>query len=118
LRAEIRRLHSPDLFDLRHDSPTPPDDFSVLIQILVGPAGGPGEESFDVLVVTPKYLARRVAQQGPVCGRHLLVVESFDYASIEEWIRRAVHSCEGSTWSEVALRIARIGHWEFEDYTE
>ena len=90
----------------------------MLIQILAGPDGSEGEESFDLLVVTPKWLARRVVETGPVCGRHLLIVESFDYATIERWIRRAVSACEGCDWSQAAERLGRVGLWEFEDYVQ
>ena len=117
MRAEVRRLHSPDVLDLRGYTPPVSDDFSVLIQILAGPLGLDGEESFDIEVLTPKRLASRVAQKGPVSGCHLLIVECFDYASIEKWIHRAVTSCEGSDWQEVAERLGRVGRWEFEDYS-
>lgn len=75
MRAEVRRLHSPDVLDLRGYTPPVSDDFSVLIQILAGPLGLDGEESFDIDVLTPKRLASRVAQKGPVSGCHLLIVE-------------------------------------------
>jgi hypothetical protein len=116
LRAEVRRLHSPDVPDLRGYTPPAGDDFSVLIQIFAGPVGSDGEESFDIEVVTPNRLASRAAEKGPISGRHLLIVESFDYASIERWIRAAVAACDGSDWAQVADRLARIGRWEFEDY--
>jgi len=118
VRAEVRRLHSPDVPDLRVYDPPVGDDFSVLIQILAGPVGSDGEESFDIEVVTPKRLASRVAQKGPLNGRHLLIVESFDYATVERWIQRAVAACEGSDWRQVAECLARVGRWEFEDYRE
>jgi hypothetical protein len=51
-------------------------------------------------------------------GRHLLLVERFDANAIQRWIERAVAGCIGSTWREVAEKLSRIGHWEFEDYVE
>jgi hypothetical protein len=118
MKAEVKRLHSPDALDLRRYEPEQPDDFSILIQILVGPVGSEGEESFDVEVVTPKRLATRASQKGPISGRHLLIVNTFDYDTIAKWIHRVVASCEGVTWTAVADRLGRIGRWEFEDYTD
>jgi hypothetical protein len=31
---------------------------------------------------------------------------------------RRVANCEGDTWQQVALKVGRLGHWEFEDYRE
>jgi len=118
VKAMVRRIHSPDVVDLRKYDPDPRDDFSLLVQIIAGPAGLDGEESFGIEVVTPKRLASRVAESGPFCGRHLLVVNAFDYDTIADWIQRVVESCEGENWIAVAEQLARFGHWEFEDYTD
>jgi immunity protein 8 of polymorphic toxin system len=53
MRATVRRFHSPDLQDLAVDKPADPEKFGMLMQMLVGPADGPREESFDVLVCIP-----------------------------------------------------------------
>lgn len=116
MQAEIRRLHTPDVDDLANFEPADPENFALLVQVIAGPAGGPGEESFDLEVVTPKHLAARVAR-GPMSGRHLLIVRRFDAEEIRQWINQAVASCSGQTWQEVAGRLGRIGHWEFEDYS-
>ena len=82
---------------------------------MAGPEGGPGEESFDVEVVTPKWLAR-MAASGPISGRHMLIVTRYEPDVISDWLHAAVHACSGSSWEEVGPKVARIGHWEFEDY--
>lgn len=116
MRAQIRRLHAPDapsgLADYRPDDDT---DFELLVQIIAGPLGGEGEESFDLEVVTPTRIAKRLQGKGPISGRHLLIVERFDLGAITRWIERAVTSCAGETWRDVAEQLARIGRWEFED---
>lgn len=96
-------------------SPDPFDD-SFWLRMLVGPQGGPGEESFDVLVCTPGWLARAVAEEGPQVGRHRLVVEKLDLPAAETFLRRQIERLEAATWDELAAKVARLGYWEFEDY--
>jgi hypothetical protein len=31
-------------------------------------------------------------------------------------MRRLVERCSGATWQEIAVKVSRIGYWEFEDY--
>jgi hypothetical protein len=33
-------------------------------------------------------------------------------------IERLVQNCSGESWQDVAPKLARIAHWEFEDYRE
>jgi hypothetical protein len=116
MRADLRRLHSPDVHDLRSWSP---DDakFAVLVQIMVGPEGSPGEESVDLTLCTAEWLAGRVREEGIVDCRHHVVVACYDYEEIERYLLQLVTACEGTSWPEVALQVARIGRWEFEDYS-
>ncbi len=116
MRAHIKSLHSPDTLDLASYVPEVADDFSVLVQLMVAPAGSDGAESFDVEVVTPARLMKRVAEHGPRSGRHMLIVSGFDYPTIRRWFERQVARCEGEDWDAVAAQLGRIGLWEFEDY--
>lgn len=63
MRAVLRSAHSADV-DLATYVPADPADDGVWVRLIVGPAGGPGEESFDVLVCTPLWLRRVVRVQG------------------------------------------------------
>lgn len=113
--AELKRLHSPDVLDLPGWIPDT-DDFAVLVQVLVAPQGSAGEESFDVIVCSPEWIARRAREERIFDGRHHLVVAQFDYQEFLQYIARYVSSCEGSSWREVATKLGRLGRWEFEDY--
>lgn len=115
MRAVVRELRSPDV-EFDEHVPDDPEDVGVLVQIMAGPVSGPGEESFDVMVCTPRWLERRVRETGPVIGRHHLVVESWDAGGIRRYLTGAVESVEGDTWTELAEKIGRVGMWEFEDY--
>lgn len=117
IRAALRRFHSPDV-DLETYIPDDPGDVGVLVQVMAGPADGPGEESFDVVVCTPRWLERRVRNEGPLVGRHHLIVERYDAARIWVFLTDAIESVEAETWSDLASKIGRVGMWEFEDYQE
>jgi len=116
MRAELKELHSPDVHDLATFVPDDPARFCVLIQLIAGPEGEPGEESFDVVVCTPAWLSDQVRAHGPFSGRHHLVVETFDWPVLREYFANLVRGCEGRDWREVATKLSRHGAWEFEDY--
>lgn len=115
MKTSVRRLHSPDV-DLETYVPDDPEDVGVLVQIMAGPAGGPGEESFDVVVCTPRWLERWIREEGPLIGRHHLIIERYDGARVRLYLTEAVESEEAQTWPDLALKLGRIGKWEFEDY--
>jgi hypothetical protein len=113
--AELKHLHSPDVQDLRNWIPES-DEFAILLQIMAGPEDSPGEESFDVTLCTPAWVRRQVERDGVVEGRHLLIIARYSYDQIYQYISKYLSTCAGGTWREVATKIARFGHWEFEDY--
>ena len=56
MRAVLKSLViEPDPSTLSGD----PAEFSLLARMIVGPPGAPGEESFDVTLCTPEWLAKR-----------------------------------------------------------
>jgi hypothetical protein len=116
MRATIKRCHSPDIDDLRTFAPTG-RDFGFLLQILVGPLDHDGEETFDIVVCTAGWLAQRLTDS-PLSGRGYLFVRSYDFPTIEAYLRRHVEAASGTTWEEIASKLSRLAHWEFDDYPE
>ena len=82
------------------------------------PTDGPGEESFDLTVCSPEWLAVRCRQQGIVDARHHLVVnaDDFDQRQLRSWLESRVRQLQGGSWSEIGEKLGRLGYWEFEDY--
>ena len=80
----------------------------------VGPIDGPGEEMFFVNVCTPAALAGLLARDGLLVGRHYLFVEHVNVGRIEDFINDRLRRLDGDTWTQLASKVARIGHWEFE----
>jgi hypothetical protein len=116
IQPVLKRLHSPDVFDLASFSPADPTCFSFLLQAMFGLAGSEGEESFDIIVCTPLWLSVEVKRKGIVDGRHHLIVSKFDLEQMSSFLTEFAKTCGGNTWQEAAAKLARLGHWEFEDY--
>jgi Immunity protein 8 len=118
MKPVIRRLHSPDIHDLENWTPEPGSEhkFGFLLQVLVGPSDGPGEESFDVVVCTPDWLHAKYPQDAVLSGRDHLIVFEYDFARLRDYIASFAESCGGSSWEDIALKLSRLGHWEFDDY--
>jgi hypothetical protein len=117
MKAELKRLHSPDADDLRSFVPPDLERFVVLVQAMIGPADDDSSESFDIVVCSVEWV-RQQAAKGPVVGLHHLIVASFDYEAIAGAVRRFCEKCEGANWQEVAAKVSRLGRWEFDDYRE
>lgn len=115
MRAAVRSIYSADV-DIETYVPDDPENDGVWIRLILGPADGPGEESFDVLVCTPMWLRHVVAREGPQIGRHHLIVDPFDLAEAQDFLRRQVESVEADDWPTLGGILARIGYWEFEEY--
>jgi hypothetical protein len=116
MRAEIKRIHSPDVVNLKSFNPEHPDCFALLLQVMAGPEGEEGEESFDIVVCTLGWIQNILRKEGPLFPLYYLIVEEYDYGQIVQTVRGYIERCEGKDWREVAGKIARIGRWEFEDY--
>ena len=95
-----------------------PAEVGEWIRVLAGPQGAAGEESFDLLVCTPTWLAREVAESGPQVGRHRLIIDTWNAANVKRVVAEFFEREVADDWLGLAPKLARIGHWEFEDYGE
>src|SRR5689334_16551742 len=105
MRAKLKRLHSPDVHDLEGFVPPMPDDFGFLLQMMVGREDSSGEESFDVIVCTPRWLERRYAKNKLTPLRHHLLVFEYHYEGMLGELKRLVESYDGKDWQELAEKI-------------
>src|SRR4051794_470996 len=116
MRALVRHFISPDI-DLDDFKPEDPADFSFLLQALVGPADSEGEESIQFLVCTARALARRVASEGLIFGRSLVIIDSPDIPRTLNAIRNAIERAEAPSWDALTRYLERLGIHEFEAFS-
>lgn len=115
MRAVLKSLEfDPDPSTLSGD----PAEFMLLARMIVGPIDSPGEESFDVTICSPEWLAAASRKVGIYDARHHLVVnvQDLDLSMIRSWLTARVQEVAGESWPDIGERLARLGYWEFEDY--
>ena len=115
MKAVLHQLHSPDAGDLATYRPDGPA-FGLLVQAMIGPDPGKGEESFDFVVCSPAWLADRVKEAGFVLPRHHLIIDSYSFEGVRAAIENICDEAKGEDWVTLATYIARFGKWEFEGY--
>jgi len=83
---------------------------------MVGPSDKDGAESFDILVCTPSWLQSELATNKVLSGRGTIIVSEYDYDEIVRYLEKEIALCHDNDWSKAALKLSRIGFWEYEDY--
>ena len=104
--------------DVSGELPADPTDCWVVVQAEIGLEGEEGADLFTFYVCTVTKLRAVLRAEGCLVGRHLLLLERFDWERVERAITRIIDKTEGDTWEEIAGKIGRFGLWEFEDYVE
>jgi hypothetical protein len=87
-----------------------------VVHVEIGIGGDVGADTFDFVVCTPSGLAKQLAHENPLSGRHHIILDSFDAQKIRSFIGEICKNSKGGSWPEIAEKIARHGAWEFEDY--
>jgi hypothetical protein len=86
--------------------------------MLIGPEGEPGQESFDVMVCTPRWILETYAGDEILIGRHMIIVFEYDFGRLKAFLEKRVGEIAGDRWKDLAHYLGRLGRWEFEDYHE
>jgi len=83
------------------------------------PRASRGEESFDITVCSPEWLARACSKAGGILNsRHHLVVtvEDFDKRAVQAWLAARVQEVEADPWGGIGDYLEPACPLEFEDY--
>lgn len=115
VRAKVVAFTSPKIGPEKYH-PINPKKVSKVVRMVVEGVDGSGQESLDVTVCTPSALFRH-KRTAPLIGRHLLIVERWDWPQIRDFLTNAVEAEVAPSWEGLRDRIGRIGKWEYEDFT-
>lgn len=118
MRAILKRLYSPDIYNLESYIPPEEENFCFLLQAMIGSLGGDGEESFDIEVCTPIWLYKNLTDNDVRLGCYTIIIKKYDYFLIKNFIEKYINNCEGKTWNDIALKLNELGRWEFFLYKE
>ena len=112
----MKRLHSPDVYDLESYRPEDPESFGFLLQVMIGTRGEEGEESFDVEVCSPAWLEKNLVDAEVVVARPYILMRSYSYRSLHAALDKYISGCSGPDWDSIALQLQKLGRWEFDNY--
>jgi len=117
MKVEIRELFSTDTGSTALDeySPGDPANVGILVRSVLGVSEEPGEDSFDVMVCTPNWLADHLHHhpERHIFGRHHLIVQRWDYVELRKIITGLIERLDGQDWHEFGTRLDGYMHWEF-----
>ncbi|MDQ0104497.1 hypothetical protein J2T10_004172 [Paenarthrobacter nicotinovorans] len=115
MKPVIKYFYSSDVDVDSYESTDPAND-GVFLRMIIGDDQGRGEESFDVIVCTVKWLESQVKIEGPIFSRAYLLMPEVDLPAAMTFLRRAISKIQGATWEAVANEIAKFSIWEFDNY--
>lgn len=114
IQTELRDLFSPDIGgeSIADFHPDDPEDFSLFVEVVVGPEGRSDiNEFFYLQVCTPRALARDLDQTGLLWGRHRLLVSRWDSGSVIETITELVRRTRVLEWEFAVDYLGRYMQW-------
>lgn len=117
VKPVLKRIHYPDLMP-GWENNFDPEKFCFLAQAMFGPEGEHGEESFSIKICSPGWLMSELDNRNIISGRNLLVMKEFNMELIEAYLKRATSTITEKSWSDVATKLSKFAHWEFEDYSQ
>lgn len=115
MQSEIKVLMSTDVFDLENYRPDDYKSFAFVLTLTVGIKGEIGGDNFDIYVCTPKWLLDNQSAD-IIPGKGMIIVFRCDMKIILMRIRALFEGVTGEDWNEIAIKLSRIGNWEFENY--
>jgi Immunity protein 8 len=118
MKPVLKYIHTQDGDEIENFNPEISDNFWNLISLGIGPDSEEGCHDYSIQLCTPRALDHLGQHDGPVWGRHHLIVNYFDGAELRSIIEKKIAICTRPTFEETAVLLSRHFAWEFEDYQE
>jgi hypothetical protein len=91
-----------------YESPTP-DDVNFALALDIGVTGEDWSEHFYLVVVTPNN------RPGRAPDLRCMVLPTYSYATLRDYIVTAVKACERDSWEECLVQLRKRFRWEHEE---
>lgn len=115
--AKLNKVFSPDINDLKSYR-IESESFSFLVQASIGSNIGNGEDIFDFIVCSPKWLESVLEVEKTWFGKGYLFMNFYTYDLLINTLSKLCQRTSGNTWNEIATKLSRYGLWEYEGYKE
>lgn len=92
------------------------ENFVATLSLIIGPENQDGAHEYSLTVCSPRYLSHIADRDGPIWGRHILILNRFNAEEIISSINKIIINCSRPTFEESSLLLARYFLWEYEDY--
>ncbi|MBR1148905.1 immunity 8 family protein [Bradyrhizobium sp. AUGA SZCCT0431] len=117
MRATLKSLVPNDYPSLEQFIPDDEQHFGLWLTLDIGPADGDGAEIFQLLYCSPTWFHEHELRDGVRSGEHTIFAKVYDRRALVAFVERRVQACEGIDWHEIALKLSRLFHWEFDGYS-
>jgi hypothetical protein len=104
--------------NIRTWEPDNPGEIAEIVTLDIGDKTTPGTNSFAIRVATPAGLSKLPAEHGILATRPLLIMQSYNYGDLWDWLERTVAKCEADTWNASVGELRRYFDWEYDGYRE
>ncbi len=118
MRAEIKKIHSPDIQNLESYKPIENDNFGFLLQLFIGESHKEGADSFDLTVCTSKWIKNNFILEDGFSLKDHLIVSDYDFDEIKNYLENHINNLNETSWEKIAMKIDKIAHWEFRNYNK
>ena len=120
MQADLKFVMSCDI-DERVYWPEEEDNFSFTIDATIGSRDENAGDILHFYVCTPKWIFANMINKGfddyGVFGRHMIIVEEYDFDKIKLMLAKLCRDTSGSDWSQIACKLSKHGAWEYTDQT-
>jgi len=118
MRAELRALDTADAEggDLRAFRPEDGEHFTLAVTAFHWPGERPRRRAISIHCLLSELVGRGATPEALCVSAAQLPLDRWDPELVERAIGDLCRRTEGENWHDIAVKLARYGHWEFEDY--
>jgi Immunity protein 8 len=113
MRAELKELFADGKY-LKDYQPDNPTCFSLLVRLQIGAEREEASDSFEITLCTPEWIKNASVVSPFISGLFKLIVPSYDYDALVNYLDAYCKNFEGDDWDEIATRLSFFGQWEFQ----